>query len=104
MRIYGTSVIRANNEKTKEVFSKLYDMENGAEEKFGIDNLPSFNRYSHDFIRQVFDLPNKVFALAKNKEEVVIVLFDKEPGANYKVYIDDETHQPFIEVDENEVE
>lgn len=92
------------NEKVKKEWLVLATMEDKAKELLSEEDYRVFINYSHRTIRQMFGIPNKIFTfvIPKNDEiDVRIIIFPKEPDGNkYELYLDEETNQPYILIEE----
>ena len=99
-RIYYDEVYESTTEEGKELYLKLYNLFNEAQ-YMNEDNYKTFVSIFYNYIREKFNLPNKIFTMAKTEDgTVVFVLFPKEPDGNhYKIYYDEERKLIYILVD-----
>ena len=99
-KIYSDEVIEFTTEESKELCLKLYDLLDDAYKGLEEDNYKIFLSITYDYIREKFNLPNKVFSMAKREDgTAVFVLFPKEPGGQYKTGYDEESKCIYIMVD-----
>lgn len=82
-RIYCDEVCKLATEELKEYFLKLYNLAEEAQRCLDEDNYKIFVSIFYNYVREKLNLPNKVFTMAKVEDEVVIVLFPKEPDGNH---------------------
>lgn len=98
-KLYCDGILEGANDYTKELYLKLYNMEEEAHKSFEEEYYKSWVIEFHDFIRKELDFPNKLFGLLKikDKEEVNVVMFPKEPNNDYyKICFDEEVMKPYI--------
>lgn len=100
-KIYCDEVIELTTEEGKELCLKLYDLFDDVHKGLEEDNYKIFLSITHDYIREKFNLPNKLFTMAKREDgTAVFVMFPKEPDGNqYKTCRDDESGPIYILVD-----
>lgn len=100
-KIYCDEVIELTTEEGKEICLKLYDLFDDAHKSLEKDNYKIFTSIIHNYIREKFNLPNKLFTIAKREDgTAVFVLFPKEPDGNsYKTCWDEESKRIYILVD-----
>ena len=100
-RIYCDEIIESVTEEGKEIYLKLYDLLNEVQKCFDEDNYKAFTSIFYNYIREKFNLPNKLFAMAKREDgTAAFVLFPKEPDGNYyKTGFDEELKLIYILVD-----
>lgn len=100
-RIYSDEVIELTTEEGKEICLKVYDLLDDAHKCLKEDNYKTFVSIIHDYIREKFNLPNKLFTMAKREDgTAVFVMFPKEPDGNsYKTCFDEESKLIYIMVD-----
>ena len=86
--------------KAKKLYLRLYNLFNEAQ-CLNEDNYKTFVSVFYNYIREKFNLPNKIFTMAKTENgTVVFVFFPKEPDGNhYKTYYDEESKLIYILVD-----
>ncbi len=99
-RIYYDEVYESTTEEGKELYLRLYNLFNEAQ-CLNEDNYKTFVSVFYNYIREKFNLPNKIFTMAKTEDgTVALVLFPKEPDGNhYKIYHDEESKRIYILVD-----
>ena len=99
-KIYYDEVYESKTEEGKELYLRLYNLFNEAQ-YLNEDNYKTFVSVFYNYIREKFNLPNKIFTMAKTEDgTVVFVLFPKEPDGNhYKTYYDEERKLIYILVD-----
>lgn len=100
-RIYCDEVYEPTTEEGKEIYLKLYDLFVEAQKCFNEDNYKTFVSIVYNYIREKFNLPNKLFTMVKREDSTaVFVLFPKEPDGNhYKTGYDKELKLIYILVD-----
>lgn len=100
-RIYCDEVYEPATEEGKEIYLKLYDLFNEVERCLSKDNYITFASIFYNYIREKFNLPNKLFTMAKREDgTAVFVMFPKEPDGNqYKTGRDEESKLIYILVD-----
>jgi hypothetical protein len=100
-RMYHDEVYESATEEGKELYLRLYNLFNEAQKCLNEDNYKTFVSVFYNYIREKFNLPNKIFTMAKTEDgTVVFVLFPKEPDGNhYKTYYDEESKLIYILVD-----
>lgn len=100
-RMYYDEVYKSATEEGKELYLRLYNLFNEAQKCLNEDNYKTFVSVFYNYIREKFNLPNKIFTMAKTEDgTVVFVLFPKEPDGNhYKTYYDEELKLIYILVD-----
>jgi hypothetical protein len=100
-RIYCDEVIELTTEEGREICLKLYDLFDEAHKCFNEDNYKTFLSIVHNYTREKFNLPNKLFTMAKREDgTAVFVMFPKEPDGNqYKTNRDEESKEIYILVD-----
>lgn len=102
-RIYCNEAYEVATEEAKEFLLKVYNLAEAAQRCFDEENYLFFVSIFYNFIREKFNLPNKVFTIAKSKDnmQVQFVLFPKEPdGTPYKALYDEERKSIYILVEE----
>jgi len=102
MRVYSESCIVPKNDDTKKLLKKIYETEKAAKERMPEEEYNKWIVHFHSFVRELFKLPNQLFAVGYSKKEdkVRIILFDTEIGGNHKVFFDKESHRFYIEMEE----
>lgn len=100
-KIYSDEVIELTTEEGKEICLKVYDLLEDAHKGLKEDNYKFFVSMIHGYIREKFNLPNKLFTMAKKEDgTAVFVMFPKEPDGNrYNTYRDEESKLIYIMVD-----
>ena len=100
-RIYSDEVIEYTTEEGKEICLKLYNFFDEAHKCLDEDNYKTFVSITNNHIREKFNLPNKLFVMAKREDgTAVFVMFPKEPDGNqYKTGYDEESKCIYIMVD-----
>lgn len=101
-RIYCDEVIELTTEEGKEFCLKLYDLFEDAYKSLLEDNYKIFLSIIYDYIRDKFNLPNKLLTMGKRDDgAAVFAMFPKEPdGGRYKVGCDEESKRIYILVEE----
>lgn len=102
-RIYCNETCEVTTEEAKELLLKLYNLACEAQRCFDEENYLFFVAVFYNYIREKFNLPNKVFTIAKSKDnmQVQFVLFPKEPdGTPHQALYDEELKSIYILVEE----
>ena len=105
-KIYCEGFIVPNNEQAKDVLLKLALTERDMIKRLDMSEHANIIVGYHNQVREYLKLPNKLFAfgIAKDEENVRIVLFPMEPdGKYYKPAWDAEKQGYYILVEETEV-
>ena len=102
-KLYYENMAIPNNEETNTYFLNSANVEREAKDQLDQDTFKSWIIDFHALIRDILDLPNKIFAFATNNDDTkaCIVIFPKEPnGEYYETHIDKESGKPYILIDE----
>lgn len=101
-RIYCDMTGDPATEEFNEFLLKYMEAHYEAEKKLSKDDYNSWAIAENKNMREKFDLPNKVFIVARNKErtKAKIIFFPKEPDGNsYETFYDEELNRFYILVD-----
>ena len=102
-KIYYDFVYKPENEEAKEYLLSLAKACTEASEKLSKETLGILMPELFRRLRVKMNLPYKVFGFATNKDktEVVIVTYPKEPDGKYYEAYHDEENKPYILVEED---
>lgn len=101
-RIYCDSVTKAENEEFNELLLKIVSISKEATDKLNKKDLKIWLYNFHNYIREKFNLPNKLFTIIANEDntKAQMIFFPKEPDGNYyQPFYDEELKQIYILVD-----
>ena len=101
-RIYCDEIYRPTTKEANRFLLELYDYAKMTKEHFDEDAYRNFVSCLYNSIRKKYNLPNKMLAIAINKDETeaCIALFPKEPdGSYYKTSFDKELNRAYILID-----
>ena len=104
-KVYAMCHITAKTEEMKKVFSGMVEVQKTIEEFPEGTVAKNLNSY-HNYIREILNLPNKIFAFSvnKNTDEVTLHIFDKEPDENvYRVCLDESVPYIIVEKEGDEI-
>ena len=98
-KIYPESYIDIEEENVKNFLIELSKMEKNVKEKYGEDFYRPYMIGIHDIVREILNLPNKVFTIGMNTDEslVRLIFFPIEPNKkSYDVKRHEETREPYL--------
>ena len=106
MKVYASICMEPNNEDSNTMLLNALAFLKTLKKTYSYDEYCKFVVEFHDHMREEMKLPNKLFAIAYNKDgtKAKLVFFDKEPdGKYYKVFKDKEKRLPYIEISEDKI-
>lgn len=105
MRVYMYGTGTPENEELNEVLFNIASETEKKKEEMDKDLFGEWIIGLHNHMRENMGLPNKIFTIARDKEnnKAQFIYFDKEPdGKHYEVFTEEreEGFAPYIEVEE----
>ena len=105
MRVYAYGTGTPENEESNEVLFNIASQTEKAKEEMDENLFGEWIIGLHNHMRENMKLPNKIFTIARDKEnnKAQFIFFDKEPdGKHYEVFTEEREggFVPYIEVEE----
>ena len=105
MKVYAYGTGTPENEESNEVLFNIAFQTERAKEEMDEEVFGEWIIGLHNHMRENMKLPNKIFTIARDKEnnKAQFIFFDKEPdGKHYKVFSEEreDGFVPYIEVAE----